>query len=73
MPTPQLSSPRARAFARLEAAVPPSAATFAIFSGRSVIWTVRCAVRFTTRNARPIGAGRTRFIDMPWLAKHAHT
>ena len=27
--------------------------------------TVRCAVRLTTRNARPIGAGRMRFIDGP--------
>src|SRR5262249_11019167 len=31
----------------------------AIFSGRSATWTVRCVVRFSTRNARPIGAGRT--------------
>jgi hypothetical protein len=34
-------------------------------SGRSDTRTVRCAVRFTTRNARPIGAGRMRFIDGP--------
>jgi hypothetical protein len=38
------------------------------FAGRSDTWTVRCAVRFTMRNARPIGAGRTRFWDGPWFA-----
>ena len=32
---------------------------------RSVTSTVRCVVRFTMRNARPIGAGRTRFCDGP--------
>ena len=37
------------------------AAMLATFSGRSDTCTVRCAVRFSTRNARPIGAGRTRF------------
>jgi large subunit ribosomal protein L22 len=31
--------------------------------GRSVTSTVKCAVRLMMRNARPIGAGRTRFID----------
>ena len=36
--------------------------------GRSDTCTVRCAVRFSTRNARPIGAGRTRFCDGPWFA-----
>ena len=35
---------------------------------RSATCTVRCAVRFSTRNARPIGAGRTRFCDGPWFA-----
>ena len=30
--------------------------------------TVRCAVRFRTRNARPIGAGRTRLAAGPWFA-----
>ena len=30
-------------------------------------------VRFTIRNARPIGAGRTRFCDGPLLAWHADT
>src|SRR2546426_9423739 len=49
------------------AAGPPSA-TRAILSGRSATRTVRCAVRFTIRNARPIGAGRTLFIDGPWFA-----
>ena len=43
-------------------------ATAAITTGRSATRTVRCAVRFTTRNARPIGAGRMRFIDGPWSA-----
>src|SRR5262245_28571690 len=43
----------------------PSAATATTFSGRSDTCTVRCAVRFRTRNARPIGAGRTRFCDGP--------
>ena len=38
------------------------------FDGRSATATVRCAVRFTTRNARPIGAGRIRFCDGPWFA-----
>ena len=35
------------------------------FAGRSATPTVRCAVRLTTRNARPIGAGRTRFMLGP--------
>src|SRR5436309_3530514 len=43
----------------------PSVATAITFSGRSDTRTVRCAVRFSTRNARPIGAGRTRFCDGP--------
>ena len=43
----------------------PRGAGDAIASGRSDTRTVRCAVRFTTRNARPIGAGRIRFIDGP--------
>ena len=47
------AAPRARFLA------PPSGAV--IFDGFSVTSTVRCAVRFTTRNARPIGAGRIRF------------
>ena len=51
----------------------PSAPTATIFSGCSETRTVRCAVRFSTRNARPIGAGRTRFCDGPWLAKQADT
>ena len=46
----------------------PASATRAIFSGCSSTRTVRCAVRFTMRNARPIGAGRTRFSDGPWFA-----
>src|SRR5205814_6565082 len=37
-------------------------------TGRSATCTVRCAVRLTTRNARPIGAGRIRFCEGPWLA-----
>src|SRR4029079_14999533 len=37
-------------------------------SGRSETCTVRCVVRFRTRKARPIGAGRTRLADGPWLA-----
>src|SRR4051812_29479662 len=41
--------------------------------GFSATRTVRCAVRLTTRNARPIGAGRIRFCDGPWSAKHAAT
>src|SRR5580765_4359788 len=45
-----------------------SVATATTFSGRSDTCTVRCAVRFRTRNARPIGAGRTRLADGPWLA-----
>src|SRR2546428_13396780 len=49
------------------AAGPPSA-TRAILSGRSATRTVRCAVRFTIRNARPIGAGRTLLSDGPWFA-----
>ena len=44
------------------------APTATIFSGRSATCTVMCAVRFSTRNARPIGAGRTRFCDGPWFA-----
>src|SRR5258705_803584 len=52
----------------LAAAASPSVATFAIFIGRSATCTVRCAVRLTTRYARPIGAGRTRLADGPWLA-----
>src|SRR6266545_2618736 len=59
--------------ARAGLAASPSCATRAILSGCSATRTVRCAVRFTTRNARPIGAGRTRFIDVPWFAKHACT
>src|SRR5215210_3351718 len=55
-------------FARAGLAASPSPATRAILSGCSATFTVRCAVRFTTRNARPIGAGRTRFIDGPWFA-----
>ena len=43
----------------------PGVPTATIFSGRSETCTVRCAVRFSTRNARPIGAGRTRFCDGP--------
>src|SRR5207237_10586981 len=35
---------------------------------RSATRTVRCAVRFTTRKARPMGAGRIRFCDGPWFA-----
>src|SRR4051794_6686923 len=37
-------------------------------SARSDTCTVRCVVRFRTRKARPIGAGRTRLADGPWLA-----
>src|SRR5438552_17445689 len=47
------------------AAGPPSA-TRAILSGRSATRTVRCAVRFTIRNARPIGAGRPLLSGGPW-------
>src|SRR5262245_7935139 len=47
---------------RLSAA---SVATATTFSGRSDTCTVRCAVRFRTRNARPIGAGRTRLAEGP--------
>jgi hypothetical protein len=57
--------------ARLGAASPFAALSAAIattFSGRSETRTVRCAVRFSTRNARPMGAGRTRFCAGPWLA-----
>src|SRR5688572_4546778 len=54
-----------RARAGLAAAAPPVPLTRAIFRGRSATFTVRCAERLTTRNARPIGAGRTRFIDGP--------
>ena len=46
----------------------PASPTATTFSGRSATCTVRCAVRFSTRNARPIGAGRTRFCDGPWFA-----
>jgi hypothetical protein len=46
----------------------PSAGATLTFDGFSVTSTVRCAVRFTTRNARPIGAGRIRFCDGPWFA-----
>jgi hypothetical protein len=53
----------------LRAGVAPTA----VFDGRSVTSTVRCAIRLTTRNARPIGAGRTRFMLGPWLAKHLDT
>src|SRR3954469_16633358 len=42
--------------------------TTAIFSARSETCTLMCAVRFSTRKARPIGAGRTRLADGPWLA-----
>src|SRR4029078_6603373 len=53
---------------------PPSAAGEAlIFTAFPATRTVRCAVRLTTRNARPIGAGRIRFCDGPWLAKHVVT
>ena len=52
-----------RAARALLAAVPPPAPSF--FAGRSLTATVRCVVRFTTRNARPIGAGRTRFMPGP--------
>src|SRR5262249_54782465 len=51
----------------------PAGADATIVWGRSATFTVRCAVRFTMRNARPIGAGRIRFCDGPWLAKHAAT
>src|SRR5260221_6027821 len=51
-------------FGRLSADVP----TATTFSGRSDTCTVRCAVRFSTRNARPIGAGRTRLADGPSFA-----
>jgi hypothetical protein len=40
----------------------------AMCTGRSETCTVKCAVRFTMRNARPIGAGRIRFCDGPWFA-----
>src|SRR5207302_7559147 len=36
--------------------------------GCSATCTVRCAVRLTTRNARPIGAGPIRFCDGPLVA-----
>src|SRR3954471_16210379 len=51
----------------------PGVPTATTFSARSETCTVRCAVRFRTRNARPIGAGRTRLADGPWFAKHADT
>src|SRR4029078_4126158 len=57
---------------RGRAASPPGAAA-TIRVGRSATRTVRCAVRFTTRNARPIGSGRIRFCDGPWSAKQALT
>ena len=47
---------------------PPAPTTATTSDGRSVTATVRCAVRLTTRNARPIGAGRIRFCDGPWFA-----
>jgi hypothetical protein len=50
------------------AADSPSATTGAIFIARSATLMVKCADRFVTRNARPIGAGRTRFIEGPWSA-----
>jgi len=46
----------------------PPAVVTTTFEGRSATFTVRCAVRLTTRNARPIGAGRMRFCDGPWFA-----
>src|SRR5207253_2508401 len=49
-------------------AAAPVVPTATTFSGRSATCTVRCAVRFSTRKARPIGAGRTRFCEGPWLA-----
>src|SRR5690606_17343331 len=62
-------APAFAAFGRFGAARffagPSEAATFV---GRSVTSTVRCAVRLMIRNARPIGAGRIRFCDGPWLA-----
>src|SRR5687767_397340 len=69
-------APRARlgaaVFADVGAALPVSGASASgaavIAVGRSVTCTVRCAVRLTTRKARPIGAGRMRFCDGPWLA-----
>jgi len=60
----RLAAPRARVFAPPPAS--PAGAT--TFDGRSATWTVRCAVRLRIRNARPIGAGRIRFCDGPWLA-----
>jgi hypothetical protein len=51
----------------------PSAGTALMTWARSVTSTVRCVVRFTIRNARPIGAGRTRFCEGPLLAWHFDT
>jgi len=48
--------------------VTPGVLGVAMIAGRSDTCTVRCAVRFTMRNARPIGAGRIRFCDGPWFA-----
>src|SRR5262249_38985876 len=50
------------------ASAPGAVPTATTFSARSATCTVRCAVRFSTRNARPIGAGRTRLADGPWFA-----
>src|SRR4029077_3315686 len=55
------------------ASAPGVVPTATTFSGRSDTCTVRCAVRFSVRNARPMGAGRTRLADGPWFAKHADT
>src|SRR4029077_6681342 len=50
------------------ASAPGVVPTATTFSGRSDTCTVRCAVRFRTRKARPMGAGRTRLADGPWFA-----
>src|SRR6188768_1413630 len=64
-------APRARfgAASALPSMAPPPPAGAAVTGfGRSDTRTVRCAVRFTTRKARPIGAGRMRFCEGPWFA-----
>src|SRR5262249_29770243 len=58
-------------FEALAAFGSPDSGAFAAgraFAGRSATATVRCVMRFTTRNARPIGAGRMRFMLGPWFA-----
>jgi hypothetical protein len=60
--------PPARPASTRPPSVSPGTGSASIFDGRSATSTVRCAVRFTIRKARPIGAGRIRFCEGPWLA-----